>query len=84
MSEEPEKLDNSLTGRTEHEHAASEMTSDSELRNHMVKHHGWTLNMIHQRGYRAGGYLREFHRVLHVTAHLGPEYEDRTWTPKEF
>lgn len=66
------EINNQITSSIPHAHPADEMPySDIELRDHMVKYHGWTLGMIKQRGWTDNGdYIRAFHNSAHQTAHL--------------
>lgn len=77
-----EKIDNRLARREPHEHPAGEEYSDAELRNHMVRYHGWTLGMMQQRGWiEDGSYVRASHANEHKTGHLDPPNQRQ---PKEW
>lgn len=77
-------IDNHLARKQAHEHPAGEVMDNRELLSHLVKYHGWSLEMVRQRGYREdGGYAEGFHRNLHATASLDPPSERRS-LPEEF
>jgi hypothetical protein len=67
------RINNNLSRRVAHNHPAGEEMSLSDLRNHLVKYHGWTIGQILQRGtLDEGAYMRQFHRNEHDTSHLDP------------
>jgi hypothetical protein len=66
-------IDNRLSRRRPHTHPAGEEMSIPELRNHLVKYHGWSIGQILQRGdVDGGGYMKQFHENEHATSHLDP------------
>jgi hypothetical protein len=76
------KIDNHLARAVPHTHPADEQYRAGELRNHMIKYHGWTVGMVRQKGWAEdGAYIRRYHQGAHQTAHLDPptEHQPKEW-----